>query len=105
MDTLNEWFNQRNLIISAPKSLATIFTTFSNKLSLDLGVKINETEAPTIKDPKILGCTLDPLLSFRKHTENLKAKVMKRNNIMKALSGTSWGLEKETLITTYKATG
>ena len=105
LDTLNKWFNQRNLIISAPKSSATIFTTFSNELSLDLDVKINGTKVPTIKDPKILGCTLDPLLSFRKHTENLKAKVMKRNNIMKALSGTNWGLEKETLLTTYKATG
>ena len=30
LDTLNEWFTSRNLGISAPKSSATVFTTWSN---------------------------------------------------------------------------
>ena len=37
--------------------------------------------------------------------KHLKEKVNNRNNILKALAGTSWGKEKETLLTTYKAIG
>ena len=105
LDTLNSWFASRNLMISAPKSSATIYTTWSNEVSIELDIKINGDKVPTIKDPKILGLTLDPMLSFKTHTDKLKSNMSKRNNILKALAGTSWGLEKETLITTYKATG
>ena len=32
-------------------------------------------------------------------------KVSKRNNVLKALAGTNWGQQKETLLLTYKALG
>ena len=35
----------------------------------------------------------------------LNAKVRKRNKILKALAGTTWRIDKETIITTYKAIG
>jgi len=48
--------------------------------------------------------TLDPLLTGKAHAATIKEKVLKRNNVLKALSGTSWGKDKETLLTTFKAT-
>ena len=36
LDTLNSWFKSRNLFISASKSMATVFTTFSNEGSVNL---------------------------------------------------------------------
>ena len=104
LDVLNSWFTSRNLFISPSKSSATLFTTFSNEASLDLPIFINGEKVPTKKDPVILGVTLDPLLSFKTHTTKLKDKVNKRNNVLKALAGSSWGKEKETLLTTFKAT-
>ena len=47
---------------------------------------------PLVKCPGILGVYLDPSLSFNKH-----------DNIIKALTGTSCGQQKETLLMTYKA--
>ena len=41
------------------------------------------------------------LPSFNKHS----GYVVERNNILKALPGTSWGQQKETLLMTYKGVG
>ena len=103
LDTLLNWFKSRNLELSAPKSSATLFTTFSNEMSVTLPITINGQSVPTKKDPTILGVTLDPMFNFGNHATSLKSKLDKKNNLLKTLAGTSWGKEKETLLTTYKA--
>ena len=103
LDTLNNWFAERNLFISPPKSSATLFTTWSNEMSKVLPIQINNCPVPTVKDPCILGVTLDPMLTFRSHATKLKEKITRKTNILKALAGTTWGKEKETLLTTNKA--
>ena len=77
------------------QSLATVFSY----------IKIDGKSVPTVQNPCIIGVTLDPLFNFGAHVKQLKEKVNNRNNILKALAGPSWGKEKETLITTYKAIG
>ena len=105
LETLNNWFLSRNLFISAPKSYATLFTTWSNESTLQLPIHIAGSSIPTIQDPKILGVTFDPIFSLKHHAKNIKDKVLKRNNILKALAGRTWGKEKEVLKTTYSAIG
>ena len=102
---LKQWFLHRNLQISAPKSSATLFTTFSNEMSLDLPIYIDGDKIPTVNHPKILGVTLDPQLNFNTHAKLLKNKINSKNNMLKALAGSSWGKDKKTLQITYKATG
>ena len=36
---------------------------------------------------------------------NVANRVSKRNNVLKALAGTNWGQQKETLLLTYKGLG
>ena len=105
LNILDDWFKTRNLMISPSKSTATIFSTFSNDASIDLPVYIKNEKVPTVKNPKILGVTFDNMFKFRKHAADIKTKVSSRNNIIKSLSGTDWGKEKEVLLTTYKAIG
>ena len=105
LDKLNNWFLQRNLFISPSKSSATIFTTWSNEVGIELPIFIDGKKVPTIKNPTILGVTLDPTLSFKSHLTKIKSKVNSRTNILKALSGTTWGKDKEILVSTYKAVG
>jgi len=45
------------------------------------------------------------MLNFGTHAKELKVKVAKRTNVLKALAGTTWGSDKETLLLTYKALG
>ncbi len=103
--TLNTWFHNRNLEISPSKSSATLFTTSSNECSLELDVQINGEQVPTVKKPKFLGITFDNLLSFKQHASDLKTKVQSKTNILKALTGSDWGKEKEVIVNTYKAIG
>ena len=105
LDVLDKWFKERNLFISPTKSSATIFTTYPKEVGLDLPIYINNQKVPTVKQPKILGVTYDNLFTFTYHAKNVKSRVQSRNNVLKALAGTSWGKEKEVLLSTYKAIG
>ena len=46
---------------------------------------------------------MDPSLSFHKHCNYMPDMIDKRNNMLKALAGSSWGQEKEALLLTYNA--
>ena len=105
LSELVDWFKGRNLQISAPKSSATLFTTFNNELSINLPIKINDEYIPTTTKPKILGVTYDSLFSFKHHVLNIREKMDKKNNILKALAGSNWGQQKETIVSTYRAIG
>ncbi len=103
--TLEEWFKSQNLFIYPSKSSATLLTTFSNEIGLELAVDINGEPVPTVQKPKIIGITFDGLLSFKQHVTNTKNKIQVMNNILKPLTGSTWGKEKEVIINTYKVTG
>ena len=60
---------------------------------------------PTTQYPKLLGVTFDSLFRFAKHATDVCTKLSTRNRILRALAGTSWGKDKETIVTTYKAIG
>ena len=64
-----------------------------------------DTQLPLEHSPKILGVIMDPSLSFRKHCNIVTYRIDKRNNMLKALAGSSCGQDKETLLLTYNALG
>ena len=105
LQTLHSWLTSRNLTLSAGKSSATIFTTWSKEVKFDPKITIAGQPIPINLKPKILGVTLDGMLSFAEHTKNTKDKVLKRNNILRKVAGQDWGCAKETLQVTYKAIG
>ena len=53
--------------------------------------------------PKVLGLTLDPKLTYSTHIHNISVQSHKPRQIIKALTATGWGKQKETLMATYKA--
>ena len=69
----------------------------------DLDIHINNTVVPTINNPKILCVTFDSMFTYNKHAKDVKCKVQRKNNILKSIAGSSWGKDKETILTTYKA--
>ena len=48
---------------------------------------------------------MDPSISFHKHCNYVSERIDKRNNMLKALAGSSWGQDTETLLLTYNALG
>ena len=48
---------------------------------------------------------MGPSISFHKHCNYVSDRIDKRNNMLKALAGSSWGQDNETLLMTYNALG
>ena len=48
---------------------------------------------------------MDPSLSFHKHCNYVTDRTDKRNNMLKALAGSSWGQDNETLLLNYNTMG
>lgn len=64
---------------------------------------LNGEPIPFNTAPKFLSVTLDRMLTFRDHAEWVAEKMHKAMAPMKALKGTSWGTDKETLRVSYLA--
>ena len=107
LDQLANWFKERSLEISAEKSTATVFSTWSNDVTKKkvLPITILGKTIPTVQHPKILGVTFDGMHNFGEHARITKAKVNQCTNELKCLAGTSWGKSKEILVNTFKAIG
>ena len=102
---MSRFLRENSLLISAPKSSVTLFTTDPAQANTRPKIKIADSEIPLVRSPKLLGVYLDTFFSFNKHCVQVANRVCKRNNVLKALAGTNWGQQKETLLMTYKALG
>ena len=98
------WAGEQKLQISTQKSTVTLFTSDRRQYSFHPQIPLNGTPLPLEKYPKILEITFDPLLCFHKHAETTADKCKQSLPILKALTGTDWGQQKETIVATYKAT-
>ena len=102
---MSVFLEANSLLISAPKSSITLFTPDPHQAKDHPKIKIADSTLPLNRSPKILGVHLDTSLSFNVHCGQVAARISKRNNVLKALSGTGWGQQKETQLMTYKAIG
>ena len=52
--------------------------------------------------PAVLDLTLDPTFTYSTHIHNISVQAHKPLQIIKALTATGWGKQKETLMANYK---
>ena len=105
LEEITAYLKNNSLLISAPKSSVTLLTPDTHQAKTHPSILIEDSRLPLVKCPRILGVYLDPSLSFNKHSQYVAERVSGRNNILKALTGTSWGQQKEPLLMTYKMVG
>ena len=105
LEEITAYLKDNHLLISAPMSSVMLLTPDTHQDKIHSSIFIVNSHLPLVKCPRILGVYLDPSLSFNKHIQYVAERVSGRNNILKALAGTSWGQQKETLLMTYKAIG
>ena len=90
------------LTVSTAKYTVTLSTPDTHKHHLHPHVKLAD-QVQLLEKLKVLGVTLDTHLTFTKHCYNIAVKVQQRNNVLKALARSTWGRDKETLLTTYQS--
>ena len=99
------YINNKKLTMSTAKSTVIPVTPDTNENHLDPQVKLADQVRPLKKRPKVLGVMLDTHLTFTQHCNNIAVKVQQHDNVLKAMAGSTWGCDKETLLTTYQAIG
>ena len=85
------YLKDTSLLISAPKSTVTLFTPDKHQFQMHPDITLEDTQLPLERSPKILGVIMDPPISFHKHCNYVSDRIDKRNNMLKALVGSSWG--------------
>ena len=98
-----DWTQHNNLIINPDKTTCTLFTPDPAECNSNLGLNINNKVLPMALHPKVLGLTLDPKLTYNAHIQNIATHALKPLQVIKALTGTTWGKQKEMLVATHKA--
>ena len=99
------YLKDNSLLISAPKSTVTLFTPDKHQCQRHPVITLEDAQLPLERSPKIMGVIMDPFLSFHRNCNYVSDRIDKRNNMLKALPGSSWGQEKGTLPLTYNALG
>ena len=105
----SSWTKHKNLTLNPDKTTCTMFTPETAEYTSNLDLKMNNIQVqcqemtPMATRPKVLGLTLDLQLTYRTHIHNISVHAPKPLQIIKALTTTGWGKQKETLMATYKA--
>ena len=92
LEKITAYLKDNSLLIYAPKVVSNV-------------VRPRHTTNQDQPGNTYRGLTATTSLSFNNHSNHVAERVSSRNNILKALAGTSWGQQKETSLMTYKAVG
>ena len=96
------WTKQNTLLLNPDKTTCTLFTPDPAEYTSNLDLTINNKALPMATHPNVLGLTLDPKLTYSTHIHNISVQAHKPLQIIKALTATGWGKQKETLMATIK---
>ena len=98
-----DFLNDRELVVSPEKSTVTLFTPDTKEFKIHPKIMMDDVLVPLEHYPKLLGVTHDTMYTFSTHVKNSTNSANTKINIMKSLSGSDWGQDKETMTMTYKA--
>ena len=97
------WAQHNNLTLNPDKTTCTLLTPDPAEYKSNLDLKINNTALPMAMHSKVLGLTLDSKLTYNSHIHIISVQAYKPLQMIKALTATEWGKQKETPMITYKA--
>jgi hypothetical protein len=107
INIFTSWCSKWGLTINSLKTQALVFLpprhrsrVQRNPSRLNLSV-LNEPISPS-KTVTYLGIIFDHHLTWRPHLQHIITKARTRLNLLKRLTGTTWGIKSQTLINTYK---
>ena len=99
------YLKENSLQIFAPKSIVTLCTPDTHQFQTHPDITLEDAQQPQEHSHNILLMIMDPSLSYHKHCNYVTDRIDKRNNMLNALAGSSWGQEKETLLLAYNTLG
>lgn len=99
LEELGTYYHKNNLKPNPTKTQVCAFHLRNKEAKRTLNLKWQGERIFHCFTPKYLGVALDRTLSFKQHCLNTKGKVSSRNNILRCLTGRTWGAHPSTLRT------
>ena len=108
VDTFVHWCTTWALTINALKTQTIIFLPPKRRSRVHrnprkLRITVQGTLLKPTNSVKYLGLVLDRHLTYKPHLQHICRKAYNRLNLLKRLTGTTWGLHPDTVLRTYKA--
>ncbi|XP_043194729.1 uncharacterized protein LOC122366479 [Amphibalanus amphitrite] len=103
LDSLEEWARRWKMVVSLEKTTSTIFTLDPAEARREAALHFQGQPVKFSPTTTFLGIALDRSLTFTGHVKTIKAKMLQRNNVLRAISGTTWGCSPSDLRSTYLA--
>lgn len=100
---LSAYYRENQLRPNPSKTQTCAFHLKNRQAARTLKITWEGTTLEHCSFPKYLGITLDRALTYRRHCLNTKQKVAARNNIIRKLTGTTWGAHPSTVRTSSLA--
>ena len=102
VNNMSTWSRDNNLALARSKSNIILFTSDTHESDKHPEIWLGGEIIPLAKELKILGVTFDTFMSFEAHIASMVVKASSRLQIMKMLAGTSWGQQRESLLSFFK---
>ena len=103
LNIIKDWAAALDLDIAPSKSSVTLLSPSTHEHNYHPQVSIGNSFLLLVQYPKILGVSFDPLFTFTPHVREVAKKSGQSLKVIKALAGTSWGQDSETLLMSYKS--
>ena len=101
LQAIEEWAKEWGFLISPGKTQVVLFNSFGIDPKSLPKLKLNGRELEYSESATFLGMTFDHLLTWREHIDKLISRCNNDLNLMRMVSGTSFGADKKTLLMIY----
>ena len=102
LNNICKWTEDWGFQLSTRKNVAIVLKKSHTKYK-NVKLCINNQQIPQEKQTKFLGVTFDQNFNWNEHINNLLANCNRDLNIIRILSNTRWGSNKEMLLILYKS--
>ena len=99
MATLGEYLQTWEQKLSTTKTVSTVFHLNSKEAKRELKVNFNNETLPFCSEPKYIGVRLNRSLTYRRHLESPRKKLISRVALLRRLAGCGWDPGEITLRT------
>jgi len=96
-----DWCGNWGFQLSPQKTVGVLFT--QKKSTPKLEIKIDGKDVQFKKEARFLGLIFDDKLSWKKHLDYVQDRCKKRLNLLRCISGSTWGADGPLLLRLYKA--
>lgn len=101
LNTLSEWLTKWGFRLSESKTVPVLFT--KNNKAKDPELRLNNDVLLFQSKKQFLGLVFDKRLTWQSHIDAIVLRCKKKLNILRCLTGTTWGSSSKSLLMVYRA--